>query len=134
LVILGGGFYCFGTIFNANPRSVLRNTVRGIYGTSGVVFTFADIDLLAILNPVIYVEQKCSCCGEKGGKKELNVREWECLFCGVIHDRDINASRNIIQVAGGQSETQTGRGGDVRLSSNVAISDEASTCSSLAQS
>lgn len=75
--------------------------------------------------------QKCSCCGEKGGKKELNVREWECLFCGAIHDRDINASRNIIQVAGGQSETQTGRGGDVRLSSNVAISDEASTCSSL---
>jgi putative transposase len=75
--------------------------------------------------------QKCSCCGEKGGKKELNVREWECLFCGVIHDRDINASRNIIQVAGGQSETQTGRGGDVRLPSNVAISDEASTYPSL---
>jgi putative transposase len=75
--------------------------------------------------------QKCSCCGEKGGKKELSVREWECLFCGVIHDRDINASRNIIQVAGGQSETLTGRGGDVRLPSNVAISDEASTCPSL---
>jgi putative transposase len=75
--------------------------------------------------------QKCSCCGEKGGKKELNIREWECLFCGVIHDRDVNASRNIIQVAGGQSETQTGRGGDVRLSSNIAISDEASTCPNL---
>jgi putative transposase len=72
--------------------------------------------------------QKCSCCGEKGGKKELKIREWECLFCGAIHDRDINASRNIIQVAGGQSETQTGRGGDVRLSSNIAVSDEASTC------
>jgi putative transposase len=75
--------------------------------------------------------QKCSCCGEKGGKKELDIREWECLFCGAIHDRDINASRNILQFAGGQSETQTGRGGDVRLSSNVAISDEASTCSNL---
>jgi putative transposase len=59
--------------------------------------------------------QKCSCCGERGGKKELKIREWECLFCGAIHDRDINASKNIIQVAGGQSETQTGRGGDVRL-------------------
>lgn len=45
--------------------------------------------------------QKCSCCGEKGGKKELKIREWECLFCGAIHDRDVNASRNIIQVAGG---------------------------------
>lgn len=75
--------------------------------------------------------QKCSCCGEKGGKKELHVREWECLFCGVIHDRDVNASRNILIVAGGQSETQNGRGGDVRLPLNVAISDEASTCLNL---
>ncbi|WP_309729411.1 RNA-guided endonuclease TnpB family protein [Chamaesiphon sp. OTE_75_metabat_556] len=75
--------------------------------------------------------QKCSCCGEKGGKKQLKVREWECLFCGAIHDRDINASRNIIQVAGGQSETQTGRGGDVRLPFKVAISDETSTYSNL---
>jgi putative transposase len=75
--------------------------------------------------------QKCSCCGEKGGKKELKIREWTCLFCGAIHDRDVNASRNIIQVAGGQSETQTGRGGDVRLSSKIAISEEASTCPNL---
>lgn len=75
--------------------------------------------------------QKCSCCGEKGGKKELDVREWECLFCGAKHDRDVNASRNILQVAGGQSDTQNGRGGDVRLPSNVAISDEASTCLNL---
>lgn len=75
--------------------------------------------------------QKCSCCGERCGKKELNVREWECLYCGAVHDRDINAAKNIIKVAGGQSETLTGCGGDVRLSSTVAISDEASTCSSL---
>jgi len=36
--------------------------------------------------------QICSCCGKSGGKKELDVREWECLFCNTIHDRDINAS------------------------------------------
>ncbi|NES08133.1 MAG: IS200/IS605 family element transposase accessory protein TnpB, partial [Okeania sp. SIO2F4] len=28
--------------------------------------------------------QKCSCCGFKGGKKELNVREWTCLNCGTF--------------------------------------------------
>jgi putative transposase len=34
--------------------------------------------------------QKCSCCGQIGGKKELSVREWTCLFCGETHDRDGN--------------------------------------------
>ena len=39
--------------------------------------------------------QLCSSCGHKDGKKELHVREWECSRCGVVHDRDINASINI---------------------------------------
>jgi putative transposase len=30
--------------------------------------------------------QRCSCCGEIGGKKELGIREWECLFCGAVHE------------------------------------------------
>jgi putative transposase len=70
--------------------------------------------------------QRCSCCGKIGGKKELDVREWECLFCGAIHDRDVNAAINI-KVAGGLPETINGRGEDVRLPSKVAIFDEAST-------
>jgi putative transposase len=70
--------------------------------------------------------QRCSCCGEIGGKKELGIREWECLFCGAVHDRDVNAAINI-KVAGGLPETINGRGGDIRLPSKVAISDEAST-------
>ncbi|MFM6520303.1 MAG: zinc ribbon domain-containing protein, partial [Microcystis panniformis] len=36
--------------------------------------------------------QRCSCCGNIGGKKALNIREWECLFCGTFHDRDENAA------------------------------------------
>lgn len=70
--------------------------------------------------------QRCSCCGNIGGKKALNVREWECLFCGAFHDRDINAAVNI-KVAGGQSDTQNGRGGRRKTSVKGAASREAST-------
>ena len=69
--------------------------------------------------------QKCSCCGQIGGKKELSVREWTCLFCGEAHDRDVNAAKNI-KVAGGLSETENGHGGR-RKSSLLVASDEVST-------
>ncbi len=59
--------------------------------------------------------QTCSCCGFRGGKKELNIREWICLNCGISHDRDVNAAVNIL-VAGGLSETLNGRGEKVSLS------------------
>ncbi len=39
----------------------------------------------------------CSRCGEKTSvTNELNIREWECEKCGMIHNRDINASINIM--------------------------------------
>jgi putative transposase len=41
---------------------------------------------LRVINRWEPTTQKCSCCGEKGGKKELKIREWECLFCGAIHE------------------------------------------------
>lgn len=40
--------------------------------------------------------QICSDCGFSSGKKPLPVREWTCTNCGSHHDRDINASINIL--------------------------------------
>ncbi len=40
--------------------------------------------------------QICSECGHKDGKKSLNIRAWTCPICHVHHDRDVNASINIL--------------------------------------
>ena len=39
----------------------------------------------------------CSNCGHKEEKMPLSVREWTCPNCGSKHDRDLNASINILK-------------------------------------
>ena len=58
---------------------------------------------------VVFVEvnenhttQTCSCCGEiphssPKGRAGLGIRQWTCSSCGSIHDRDVNAARNIVR-------------------------------------
>ena len=40
--------------------------------------------------------QVCSACGLKDGPKPLSVRQWACGACGTVHDRDVNAAKNIL--------------------------------------
>ncbi|MGL5510309.1 MAG: RNA-guided endonuclease InsQ/TnpB family protein [Microcoleaceae cyanobacterium] len=82
-----------------------------------------DVRIISRWEPT---SQKCSCCGFNGGKKKLKVREWQCLNCGTVHDRDINAAINI-KVAGGQSETKNGRGGKYQTIAKIATPCESST-------
>ncbi|MGB7707937.1 MAG: RNA-guided endonuclease TnpB family protein [Microcoleus sp.] len=40
--------------------------------------------------------KRCSHCGQIVDKMPLNIREWTCPSCGCNHDRDVNASKNIL--------------------------------------
>jgi putative transposase len=42
--------------------------------------------------------KRCGNCGHIVDKLPLSIREWDCPNCGTHHDRDINASRNILAV------------------------------------
>ncbi len=41
----------------------------------------------------------CSVCDHRVEEMPLSVRTWTCPCCGTLHDRDINAARNILRFA-----------------------------------
>ncbi len=51
---------------------------------------------------VVYVDRffpsskRCSVCGKVNQELQLSTRTWRCVHCGTEHDRDVNASRNIL--------------------------------------
>jgi IS605 OrfB family transposase len=67
--------------------------------------------------------QVCSACGVKDGPKPLRVREWQCGVCGTVHDRDVNAARNVL--AAGRADKSNASGGPVRPAATLAKADEA---------
>ncbi len=54
--------------------------------------------------------QVCSACGVTDGPKPLSVRAWTCGACGTVHDRDVNAARNILAAGRADKENACGAG------------------------
>ncbi|WP_455380012.1 RNA-guided endonuclease InsQ/TnpB family protein [Acidihalobacter prosperus] len=72
--------------------SMLRTQLQYKAIAQGVVFEEVD---------EAYTTQTCSCCGvisasSPKGRAGLGIREWTCVDCGAVQDRDINAARNIL--------------------------------------
>ncbi|QSQ09103.1 hypothetical protein H0A61_01462 [Koleobacter methoxysyntrophicus] len=48
------------------------------------------------VDPFYPSSKLCEKCGTKNAMLTLSDREWQCPECGAIHDRDLNAARNIL--------------------------------------
>jgi putative transposase len=42
--------------------------------------------------------KRCHACGHIVDSLTLDVRQWTCPECGTVHDRDVNAAKNILAV------------------------------------
>ncbi|MET9909424.1 RNA-guided endonuclease TnpB family protein [Streptomyces sp. NPDC006476] len=63
---------------------------------------------LVVIDRFFPSSKLCGACGMVAAKLPLNVREWTCEHCGVVHDRDVNAACNIL--AAGLAATACGDG------------------------
>lgn len=75
--------------------SMLRSQLRYKASRHGAVYL--DIDER-------FTTQVCSSCGaipvsSPKGMGALGIRAWDCSECGVSHDRDVNAAKNILALA-----------------------------------
>lgn len=73
--------------------SMLKTMLEYKCANAGIVFKVVDER---------YTTQVCSCCGvissnSPKGRAGLGIREWECMECGTLHDRDINSAKNILE-------------------------------------
>jgi transposase len=77
--------------------SQLKTMLKYKCDHAGIVFKVIDES---------YTTQACSSCGALPGSRPrgiagLGIREWTCA-CGVTHDRDVNAAKNILAAGHGR--------------------------------
>lgn len=77
-------------------------------------------------DPFFPSSQLCSICGERTGKKPLEVRQFSCPHCQSWLDRDFNAATNLL-IAAGPAEIQNACGRKVRLQLAGVLPSEAGT-------
>jgi putative transposase len=101
---------CFSTICieDLNVRGMVRNRhlARSI---SDMGFSEISRQLgyktaraggrLVIADRFFPSSKKCSHCGHVLSELMLSIRQWDCPICGITHDRDVNAAKNLVAYA-----------------------------------
>lgn len=98
-----------GAIFvgNVNASSLAKTNMAKSVLDAGWSKFRSQLAYKAIRHQVVYKEvneaystQTCSSCGNRTGPRGLNglgIRQWTCSNCGTVHDRDVNAAKNIVR-------------------------------------
>jgi putative transposase len=92
---------------NVSPSKLIKTRMAKSVSDAGWADFKTMLAYKAIALGVDYKEVKesystvtCSGCFERsgpGGLSGLGVREWVCSHCGSVHDRDVNAAKNILR-------------------------------------
>ena len=102
----------YGAIFvgNVSSKGLVKTKMAKSVLDVGWFTLKTQLEYKAIARSVVFAEvnekhtsQTCSCCGvisanSPKGRAGLRIREWVCAECGVLHDRDVNAARNILRL------------------------------------
>ena len=72
----------------------------------------------------------CGDCNWINQELKLSDREWTCKSCGVVHDRDVNASRNILKeglkiISGGTLDNTDGDSNKTSVKKHKSVKSEA---------
>lgn len=72
----------------------------------------------------------CGDCGWINQELKLSDREWTCKSCGVVHDRDVNASKNILKeglkiISGGTLDNTDGDSNKTSVKKHKSVKSEA---------
>ncbi|MEI7842398.1 MAG: transposase [Gallionellaceae bacterium] len=100
----------YGAIFvgDVSSNKLVKTRLAKSVLDSGWGMLKDQLKYKAIARSVIYEEvnernttQRCSHCGviprsSPKGRVSLGIREWTCCECGVAHNRDVNAAKNIL--------------------------------------
>ena len=103
------------SIINENQVIVVENlNVKEMFQNKNIAKVLGDISISKFINMLEYKarwygrklikvsryypsSQLCNNCGYRNKKlKDYSIRSWKCPRCGSIHDRDYNASCNIL--------------------------------------
>jgi hypothetical protein len=76
------------------------NTAIGTVFSVDTATLIVKVEELVKVNRFYPSSKTCGDCGWINQELKLSDREWTCKSCGVVHDRDVNASRNILKGGG----------------------------------
>ena len=85
----------FKVFFNASSGA--ENVLKTYFVFGTLTKGFHNGKVIKKVDTFYASGQICHCCGYKNEEtKDLKVREWICPKCYSKHDRDVNASINIL--------------------------------------